>query len=283
MNLLAPHQDPNRVPTVYGVATYPRTPYTFCPICGNEEFKPLRSDSCIKHALYRPGLPNTIDWMKCEKCGHVFTSGYFSGEAEKFLFEKTQESQQPGYNLEQGRYVAADMVERIRSASGLKGGTWLDVGFGAGHLLTTAEEYGYQVSGTDLRQQSCDTLGSFGYDVGPHRLQDIQGANEYNIISMADVLEHIPFPIEALKAAHRLLRHEGVLFVSCPNMDSFVWKALDRAKQNPFWGELEHLHNFGYGSLNNLLLDNGFGVIQYNVSRRYRCCQELITRKLIAC
>jgi 2-polyprenyl-3-methyl-5-hydroxy-6-metoxy-1,4-benzoquinol methylase len=96
---------------------------------------------------------------------------------------------------------------------------------------------------------------------------------------MADVLEHMPYPKAGLKAAHRLLRPGGVLFVSMPNMDSMVWRALDASGSNPYWGEIEHYHNFTRQRLYALLDEQGFSPVHYDISERYRCCMEVIAEK----
>lgn len=271
MNLLNPE------PLADHKVTYERTPYAACPICDHKYFQEIKRASCTGHALYRSGLPKEMVWVKCGGCGHVFTDGFFEGKALEYLFGTTQQSQIPGYNIEQGRYTAADMVERIIAGSGLRQGNWLDIGFGAGHLLTTAQEYGFHVTGVDLRESSCEPLRKLRYDVRSEPFTDLDPEYaKFDIISMADVLEHIPYPVPALRHAHALLKSGGSLFVSCPNTDSFVWKALDIANQNPFWAELEHLHNFGYQELKRLLNETGFKTVQYNVSRRYRACMEVI-------
>lgn len=46
----------------------------------------------------------------------------------------------------------------------------------------------------------------------------------YAVISMADVLEHMPYPRAGLDAAHRLLRPDGILFLSMPNAGP-LWRA----------------------------------------------------------
>jgi protein O-GlcNAc transferase len=97
-----------------------------------------------------------------------------------------------------------------------------------------------------------------------------------SVISMADVLEHIPFPRPALETAHRLLKPRGVLFLSMPNIESFVWLALDEAGTNPYWGELEHYHNFGRTRLYTLLRETGFSPVHYTISHRYRAGMEVI-------
>ena len=100
------------------------------------------------------------------------------------------------------------------------------------------------------------------------------------VISMADVLEHMPYPVSALQEAHTLLAPEGLLFVSMPNSDCYTWRMLDRLDGNPYWGELEHYHNFGRQRLYSLLRQHGFEPIDYGISERYYMCMEVIARKV---
>ena len=73
---------------------------------------------------------------------------------------------------------------------------------------------------------------------------------------------------------------DGLLFVSMPNMDAFVWKMLDRNGENPYWSEIEHLHNFGRARLYELLRDEGFEPCRYGISERYVACMEVVARRL---
>ena len=97
---------------------------------------------------------------------------------------------------------------------------------------------------------------------------------------MADVLEHMPFPRAALDQAWELLADGGLLFVSMPNADCFLWSLLDKNGQNPYWAELEHYHNFGRRRLYRLLEERGFAPRRYGVSQRYRACMEVIAQKV---
>jgi hypothetical protein len=62
-------------------------------------------------------------------------------------------------------------------------------------------------------------------------------------------------------------------------MDSIVWRALDAAGTNPYWGEIEHYHNFTRARLNALLEDCGFASLDYNISERYRSCMEIVAAR----
>lgn len=123
-------------------------------------------------------------------------------------------------------------------------------------------------------------LKSLGFEAHCSDLVSLDHDGRYSVLSMADVLEHMPYPKEGLAAADRLLGPDGVLFVSMPNSESTVWQLLDRARQNPYWGEIEHFHNFSRSRLYALLDEFDFAPREYHVSRRYRACMEVIaTRK----
>ena len=61
-----------------------------------------------------------------------------------------------------------------------------------------------------------------------------------------------------------------------PNTESVLWFALNQNKVNPYWGELEHFHNFSRSRLYALLEQFGFEPRLYGVSSRYRVGMEVI-------
>ena len=179
--------------------------------------------------------------------------------------------------MERQRAVSARMVERV--ARHVSHGDWLDVGFGNGSLLFTAEEWGYRPVGIDLRKDGVMMMQKLGYEAHCIDLETLAESERFSVISMADVLEHMPFPRKGLDAAHRLLRRGGILFLSMPNMDNMVWKLLHANKVNPYWGEIEHYHNFSRKRLYALLAEHGFKPLEYQISERYRVGMEVIAVK----
>lgn len=251
-------------------------PYVACPLCESSKISFFKEQICEGHPSYDKRLPTSLRWVRCEDCKHVFTEGYWTAPALDIVFSRTQPNQQVGVNFEAERLVSARMVQRV--ASFIDGGAWLDVGFGNGSLLFTADEFGYEAVGCDLRAEGVDRLERIGLEAYRADIADLGGPDgRFSVISMADVLEHMPFPKIGLAAARRLLRPGGVLFTSMPNMDAFAWHALDRIKSNPYWGEIEHYHNFGRLRLYALLKECGFNPVQYAVSERYRVCMEIIS------
>jgi protein O-GlcNAc transferase len=253
----------------------PRTLYTACPLCDGPEIPFLREADCTRHPLYSPQLPPTVRWHRCTKCQHVFTDGYFTTAATDILFGRTNANQEVGHDIERQRFVSARMVERV-ARHARPGRDWLDVGAGNGSLIFTADEFGYKATALDLRRDTVTALQRLGFEAHSVSIEDFDAPERFAVVSMADVLEHMPFPKIGLAAAHRLLQPDAILLISMPNMGCALWRMLDAQNANPYWGEIEHYHNFSRQRLYELLQECGFTPHAYAVSERYRACMEII-------
>lgn len=262
-----------------------RIKYEHCPLCDGPLGKPIVTANCSRHALYDPRIPAEMVWMKCDECGHVHTDGYFGDDINEILFSKSHPNQVPGYDMERGRMTAARIVDSVISAGfqnayWLDDEYWLDVGFGDGALLQTVHEYGLGVVGIDVRDLDVAVKFDGSFNVYRSSLIDFasKSARKFSVVSMADVLEHTPYPKKELQSARKLLLGGALLFISCPNAGSIVWDKLTAEGKNPYWSELEHFHNFSRERLYALLDECGFIPVKFGVSERYRLGMEIIAR-----
>jgi 2-polyprenyl-3-methyl-5-hydroxy-6-metoxy-1,4-benzoquinol methylase len=97
-----------------------------------------------------------------------------------------------------------------------------------------------------------------------------------------DVLEHVPYPKKFLQGVSDSMEDGGVLLISCPNSESLVWDYLTGAKANPYWGEIEHFHNFSRTRLFALLTEMGFEPQRFGISQRYRMGMEIVATKVLS-
>lgn len=251
--------------------------YEACPLCASQRLARYKVGNCRLHPLFHSHMQAEMVWMQCADCAHVFTEGYYTESMCRLIFSRTNEHQQVGNGLEQQRWISARMVEKVLPY--VASGRWLDVGFGNASLLFTAQEFGFDPVGLDLREESVQKLRDAGVEAHCESMTTVSCVQPCSVISLADVLEHMPDPREALTAAQRLLADNGVLFISLPNIESMVWKQLDLQGTNPFWGELEHYHNFSRSRLYAFLREFGFEPLRYGISERYRACMEIIACK----
>ena len=252
--------------------------YQGCPLCRSKNCISHENGFSSKHELHEKKLNPIILWLKCRRCGHIFTDGYHSKDASNILFEKKgNEKLNIGHNLEQNRIISARIIETVLPFC--KEGIWLDVGFGNASLLFTAQEYGFEPVGVDLRLENVRLLQTLGLEAHGMQLEDVDKKGQCSVLSLMDVLEHVPFPKKLLATVHSLLEENGILLLSMPNADSMVWKILNHANANPYWNEIEHYHNFGKKRLYALLRECNFKPLRYGVSERYRIGMEVIAIK----
>lgn len=251
--------------------------YKHCPLCESTNIKHIRTGNCSHHPLYDPKLSPDMLWKQCSDCMHIFTEGYFTEEACRIIFGKTQAVQKVGGPVEQNRVISSRMVEKVLPYA--SDGIWLDVGFGNGSLLFTAQEYGFTPLGVDLRKDNVTTMNSLGIEAHCVDISQLSLSGKCSVISMADVLEHMPYPKTGLIAANNLLRNGGVLLISMPNCENVLWRLTTAENVNPYWGEIEHYHNFSRSGLYSLLEAHGFKAVRYGISERYRICMEVVALK----
>lgn len=252
--------------------------YERCPLCDSVTTHNHIVGECSKHPLYVPSISGSIQWKKCSQCNHIFTEGYYTTEVADLIFSRTNDNQQVGAQVEKNRFVSSRIVEKVLPFQAE--GVWLDVGFGNGSLLFTAKEYGFRPIGIDLRASSVQQMTSLGIEAHRIDITELYLGGQCSVISMADVLEHMPFPRSGLTAANLNMVNGGALFLSMPNTDNIVWELMDRQNSNPYWGELEHYHNFNRTGLYKLLDDHGFRVVRFGISERYRAGMEVIATKV---
>jgi SAM-dependent methyltransferase len=267
-----------QLPSQPDAQRHARIRFERCPLCEAPGIAVLRTADCSAHPLYHPVIPAVMTWMRCEACGHVFTDGYFAPETEAVLFSRVNKNQQPGWDMDEQRTVSSFIVDRVAQLVGE--GAWLDVGFGNAALLFTAQEWGFTPVGVDLRQSSVDALAGFGIEAHCVDITAWDQPGRFSVVSLADVLEHMPFPKRALGAIKRLLKPDGMLFLSMPSYDCALWRKLDSENACPYWSELEHFHNFSRARLYALLEETGFKPLRFNVSLRYRVGMEIVARSV---
>ena len=251
--------------------------YNKCPLCDSDDLKKSITGDCSKHPLHIKEIPPTMQWLDCQNCSHQFVDGYFNSEALNLIFNKTHDNQKVGYEIEKQRYVSSRIVEKIITYR--SNGVWLDVGFGNGSLIFTAQEYGFKVIGVDLRKENVEALRHLGIEAYCAELQQVDFKTKISVVSLMDVLEHTPYPKQILKVLYSNMEDSGCLIISMPNRESIIWNLMSQKNVNPYLGEIEHYHNFSRTRLFELLKECGFSIIKYGISERYRVCMEIIASK----
>lgn len=102
----------------------------------------------------------------------------------------------------------------------------LDVGCGDGLFLTALEEFG-RPEGLEVEASIVDPAGPYAarITIGPFD-PSFRPGRRYALITMLDVLEHLPQPEEALRHALSLLTEDGLLLITVPAFRA-LWTSHD--------------------------------------------------------
>lgn len=103
-------------------------------------------------------------------------------------------------------------------------------------------------------------------------LASLQGRDRFDLITLWDVVEHLPNPHAFIRKAFQLLRPGGYLLIKTPRVSSFTFQMVQRYPR--FTGILlqtpDHIQFFRRSTLSTLLQHNGFERIDWLKDRNMR-------------
>ncbi|MCU1357296.1 MAG: SAM-dependent methyltransferase [Acidimicrobiales bacterium] len=237
------------------------TANTTCYLCGSDQADVAFVDQGI--ALRR-----------CTSCRHVYSSwsqpddydGYwdqgvsaadidFWDDAHRAVFDQFVDHHLPGPS---GRLV--------------------DIGCGLGYFVATMERRkpGWQVDGYELAPGAvtfAHEANGLTQQVHLGRIEDSGiEPGSVDVVTLWDVIEHLPRPQPLLEHLRTLLRPDGFVFVQTPSWPFQITRArllrlLDRSRddqRNHLYAK-DHVNQFSRASLDRLALDCGFARPTYDV------------------
>jgi len=155
----------------------------------------------------------------------------------------------------------------------LRGKVWLDVGTGLGGLLDLMHGKVKSMAAVEPQPGSRNELARLGYQT----FENIQDApnNTYDVVTLFHVFEHIPSPLEALKAVSAKLVKRGKLIIEVPHAgDALItWYGSELFKNFTFWSEHLILHT--RESLRTFARAAGFDNILVEGYQRYPLANHL--------
>jgi SAM-dependent methyltransferase len=116
-----------------------------------------------------------------------------------------------------------DFVRRFRTLRDLR---VLDVGSGGGFFLSAVNREGGDGMGAELWDPAVSfARETFGLTVHKYPVEHPFWRNNYSgafdVVTLWDVIEHVNFPLETLRAVRVLLGNGGLVFVATPCRDGF--------------------------------------------------------------
>ncbi len=216
---------------------------TTCPLCGNDDLQLLSEE-------------NEFSLLKCLKCSLVFKSLEESlaehiGNMPDRLYNDVRIRRRDKSNIQRAGY-RLNTLSRYK-----KQGKLLEIGCATGEFLEAARQWGFDVSGLDASQVYAEYALRKGLNVRCGRLEDLDYAQEeFDVVCMFHLIEHIQYPKEFLKQVHGYLKTGGLLYIITPNLESRTDKLFKY--KHPNFAQADHLFFYSKDVLGKLLSVSGF-------------------------
>lgn len=223
-----------------------------CDICGSTTFS----------TFYEK---RTSKYVRCSQCGHVFVNPQWIAEVIKdeadelakgyHATDERIESDFSSFIHDHIHYPRLGLIEKYR-----RNGRLLDVGCATGAFMSSARMRGWEPSGVELSSISA----SYGrevehLDIHVGTLFNAGFASGYfDVVTMWEVIEHLPTPTGYLREVRRILREGGAVLLSTPNVNSLT--RLIIGKKWEVISPEEHLHLFSERTVKALFERSGFVV-----------------------
>ena len=210
------------------------------------------------------GHANGMDIIACSACGfrHAVPLPCPSKLAREYA-ETYYADAKPTYLADAeadqtwARLFQDDRLAAIARARGRESGVLVEIGSGPGFFLESAAARGWTAIGVEPSRQAAAFAQGRGLVVHNRTFADAaaHGLPRADVIAATNVLEHIPDPIETLRAASALLKSGGVMCLTVPNDFSPLQIAAQDGKGHaPWWiAPPHHLNYFDFDSLEALM------------------------------
>jgi 2-polyprenyl-3-methyl-5-hydroxy-6-metoxy-1,4-benzoquinol methylase len=225
-------------------------------ICSGKQYRPIFNEF-------------GIDIVRCCQCDHVFSSFAADPHYDGFWGEKPAESDHFYWKTARSP-MYQEFVSRLLAA---RTGRILDMGCGLGFFVKAMsaypnwEAYGCEISAAAVRYAR-ETLGLTR--VICCRLEDADlPESSFDVVTMWDVIDHIPRPDPVLKRCHALLKDGAICFIRTPNIALQVPRArLNKLLKGmqpgiAYLQARDHAHHYSMTSIRRLLERNGFSRIRF--------------------
>jgi 2-polyprenyl-3-methyl-5-hydroxy-6-metoxy-1,4-benzoquinol methylase len=196
-----------------------------CPLCNARPYRSLWS---------RAGA----QYVRCTECTLVYENPRLTESElrdfyseESYFVNRERGKDAPGYQdyfQQCSPALLREYFSILHSHAARKPSVrFLDIGCGPGGLLAEARRHRWNASGLEISRWAVEKGRAEGLDIIEGTLQSARFAEaEFDVVSMFDVLEHLPHPRDIILETARVLKPEGVLVIETPNIEGFFVRNL---------------------------------------------------------
>lgn len=241
-----------------------------CSLCNSNNTKPL---------IVKSGFAI----VQCAECNFVYVNPRITNEQLQNIYQhnyfKNKDYGYVGYEQEKRLRIKNFerwLEEAIPFMPVNKPVNALDVGCAAGYCLDVMKANGWNAEGLELDAEMCINLENDGQIVYHRSLDNFESKHKYQVITLFDVIEHIPGIDAAFKQLNHLLDADGIVIMVTPNHNSFQRKLF--RKRWFQYKPIEHIQYFSRQSLAVFARRNNLQIIHGSKCGQYGDAHFLVSR-----
>ena len=184
-----------------------------CYVCKNTSFDII--NEVDRYGFYYPtGI--------CGKCGNVQQSEYYKTDVIIDFYSNY-------YRKIYGEYDPKEfyLIQRLKKGPRIfnfvkdiiKPKKVLDVGCGAGGIISVFKDKGCEVLGIDFDEKFLECAKNFKIPVLRGSINQLDENKKFDLIILNHVLEHIVYPVEFLEKVLKYLNPNGILYIEVPSLE----------------------------------------------------------------
>ena len=197
-----------------------------CEICGCNNLKNEFSKLGFSH-------------MKCLNCEFIFVNPKPTAKLLKFYYENSISSKFFQEKIiEPTREYRLNKIVKPR-AEWLNSffdnpGNYLDIGCSTGMLLESMKKLKWNCQGSEFSQDAIKIAKQHGLNVSNADLNNtkIFQKNSFDLITLFEVLEHVSDISDLLSNIKNLLKKEGLLIITIPNINGIEYRLMKENHEN---------------------------------------------------
>jgi len=233
-----------------------------CPLCGGREFSFFRDIFYRKHKTGR-----MFKMVKCRNCGLVylnprvkkeFIKAYYPGDYYRVNISDPEEVLKTSYEKEKlvlmKKFSLMDNKEK----------SLLDIGCGKGEFLENLKRYGWKnLRGVEFDRDCVEFAKErYNLDIFGGEFENYPEDESFDVVTFWHSLEHFNDVNSVIKKSTKLLRQNGTIVISVPNIKSLQAMVMGR-----YWYHIDtprHTVCFDRHTLQRLLGKHNFIIKNYS-------------------
>ncbi|MBN2001759.1 MAG: class I SAM-dependent methyltransferase [Anaerolineae bacterium] len=249
--------------------------YIRCNLCGADDaslylastLHPRTQSNWTAYTCTSGGYGYHGPIVRCKRCGMVYASPRRNSGDVLEIYEAVED---PLYQEErQGRILTFEHhLKPLEKFTGpARQRRLLDVGAYVGVFVEIARRHNWDALGVEPSAWAVAQAQAQGLPVQLGTLESARFPEaHFQVVTMWDVIEHLPDPFSTLKAAWRVLEPGGTLVVHTMDIDSLFSRLM--GKRWPWYMEM-HLFYFSRRTMTQMLQKAGFEVVWMGAQGRY--------------